>query len=114
MTGPEAIALAAALIAAILALTVLTVLRGMSRSVERLQASVDELARGAATTDDLREVVAEAVAVSGPPGAVDGKPDLAASRVPAVLRTGPVVKAMAFGTGTAHVARRLRDGKRGE
>lgn len=114
MTGPEAIALAAALIAAILALTVLTALRGVSRSVERLQTSLDALAHGAATTDDLRQAVAEAVAVSGPADAVDGKPDLAASRVPAALRTGPVVKAMAFGTGTAHVARRLRNAKRAE
>ena len=114
MTGPEAIALAAALIAAILALTVLAVLRGLARSVDHLRTSVDELARGAATTEDLRAAVAQAVAAPGAHGSVDSKPDLAASRVPAALRTGPVVKAMALGTGTAHVARRLRNGKRGE
>ena len=88
----------------LIALTVLRTTRTLQRSVADVQASIDELAAGAATIEQLR------AAVAGEPEPVD-EPDPVVSRVPPVLRTRSVVKAMALGTGTAHAARRLRNGR---
>ena len=85
-------------------LVVLLAMRGLRRSIADLQASVDDLADGAPTLEQLK------AAVAGEPEPVD-EPEPVVSRVPPVLRTRSVVKAMALGTGTAHAARRLRNGR---
>lgn len=85
---------------------VLGAARGLRRSIADLQASVDDLAAGAATLDDLKAAVRE----PGEPDITE-EPEAVVSRVPPVLRTRSVVKAMALGTGTAHAARRLRNGR---
>lgn len=87
-------------------LVVLLATRALTRSIADLQASIDDLAAGAATLDDLRAAVH---APQEPETADLTEPVV--SRVPSVLRTRSVVKAMALGTGTAHAARRLRNGK---
>jgi hypothetical protein len=88
----------------VLVLVVLRHLRALRRSVDDLAASVGQLSDGAATVDDLRAAVAAAVTPQPEPEAEPAP----VTRVPQVLRTGPVIKAMALGSGTAHVARRLR------
>ena len=108
MTGAEwAIWLLVLATGAVLA-GVLLALRVLTRSVDDLRATVDELSSGAATVDDLRAAVAEAVPARPADEMSPAPADV--SRVPQVLRTGPVIKAMALGSGTAHVARRLRGG----
>ena len=87
-------------------LVVVLATRGLKRAIANLQASVDDLAAGAATLDDLRAAVH---APEMPDASELAEPVV--SRVPPVLRTRSVVKAMALGTGTAHAARRLRNGK---
>jgi hypothetical protein len=98
-----AIAIAAA--ALVVTLAVLVALRGLGRSVAQLQGSIDDLAAGAATIEQLR------AAVAGEPEPPAEPDPVVVSRVPPVLRTRSVVKAMALGTGTAHAARRLRNGR---
>lgn len=104
MTGAEWTAVAIAAAALLVTLAVLVAVRGLHRSVTQLQASVDDLAAGAATIEQLR------AAVTGEPEPTE-EPEPVVSRVPPVLRTRSVVKAMALGTGTAHAARRLRNGR---
>jgi hypothetical protein len=99
----EALTLAAALLAVVLVVVALVSLRSLRRSVDDLHLVVDGLSAGAATTDDLRAAVAAALDPEVPEQASEP-----VSRVPRVLRTGPVIKAMAIGSGTAHAARRLR------
>ncbi len=91
-------------VAVLLVALVLVALQGLRRAVADLHTSIDDLAAGAATIDELKR------AVSGEPDPVD-EPEPVVSRVPTVLRTRSVVKAMALGTGTAHAARRLRNGR---
>jgi hypothetical protein len=99
-----AAALILGVVTVVLVALALLVLRGLRRAVADLQTSIDTLAAGAATLDDLKR------AVSSEPDPVD-EPEPVVSRVPTVLRTRSVVKAMALGTGTAHAARRLRNGR---
>jgi hypothetical protein len=91
-------------LAVMLVAVALVALQALRRAVADLQTSIDDLAAGAATIDDLKR------AVSSEPDPVD-EPEPVVSRVPTVLRTRSVVKAMALGTGTAHAARRLRNGR---
>ena len=105
MSAGEAVVLGAVLIGLVLAAAVLVVLRDVRRDLEGLRAELHSLAVGAATIDDLEAAVRAAIP-RGPGDDASADP-VPASRVPQVLRTGPVVKAMALGSGTAHVARKL-------
>ena len=104
MSAGEAVVLGAALIGLVLAVAVLVALRDVRRDLDGLRTELGDLSAGAATIDDLRAAVAAAVPATGDDASADGAP---VSRVPKVLRTGPVVKALALGSGTAHVARKL-------
>ncbi|MEY2476123.1 MAG: hypothetical protein QOG87_1438 [Actinomycetota bacterium] len=107
MSAAEWIALAVAATALIFTLAVLAGLRGLRRSVDSLHVSIEAMSNGAATIDDLKAAVRPLL--TGEPEPMD-EPEPVVSRVPPVLRTRSVVKAMAIGTGTAHAARRLRNG----
>jgi hypothetical protein len=91
-------------LAVVLLAVVERTVRALAREVRELHATVDALASGAPTLEQLR------AAVAGVPEPTD-EPEPVVSRVPPVLRTRSVVKAMALGTGTAHAARRLRNGR---
>ena len=104
MSGADWIAIGVSAVTLVIALAVLRTARTLQRSVAGVQTSVDDLAAGAATIEQLR------AAVAGEPEPAE-EPDPVVSRVPPVLRTRSVVKAMALGTGTAHAARRLRNGR---
>jgi hypothetical protein len=112
----DTIIVIAALLAAALGLVVLRGVRILGRRLDALQTALDEQrAAAAAATSDLGQEVARITAQVDRLADAAGLPELDAppprvSRVPQVLRTRPVVKAMAFGTGTAHAARRLRSG----
>jgi hypothetical protein len=86
------------------ALAVVVALRSLTRSVEELRTEI----AGAATVEDLRAALAE---IPDPPD--DGEPERPLTRVPTMLRSPGVIKAMALGTGTASAARRLRGGSNG-
>ena len=107
MSAAEWVALAVAATALLLTVAVLATVRGLRRSVDSLHFSVEALSSDAATVEDLRDAVRPL-----PVGESDtaDEPEPVVSRVPTVLRTRSVVKAMALGTGTAHAARRLRNG----
>ena len=98
-------ALLLGVVATLLLAIALLALRRLGRAVAYVQASIDDLAAGAATIDDLKR------AVAGHEEPADEPDPVVVSRVPPVLRTRSVVKAMALGTGTAHAARRLRNGR---
>ena len=101
------IALSLSIVTLVLMVAVFAGLRRLTTAVAGVQQSLDELASGAATVEDLKGAVAAALDPTPEP-----EPEPApVSRVPPVLRTRSVVKAMALGTGTAHAARRLRNGK---
>ncbi len=105
MSAGEWVAIGVSCLTLVVAIAVLRSTRTLKRSVAHLQDSVDDLAAGAATIEQLKAAVAGDPA----PGADTTEPVV--SRVPPVLRTRSVVKAMALGTGTAHAARRLRNGR---
>jgi hypothetical protein len=112
VSNSEWVAVAMAAVALFLAVAVLVGLRGLRRSMTRLQAGVDALAADP-SLDDLHDAMAglrnrvDAIArATGVPEPVEP----VRSRVPTMLRSRGVVKAMALGSGTAHVARRLRNG----
>jgi hypothetical protein len=104
VSAAEWTAVVIATAALVVTVAVFAAVRGLGRSVTRLQESIDDLVAGAATIEQLK------AAVAGEPEPVD-EPEPVVSRVPPVLRTRSVVKAMALGTGTAHAARRLRSGR---
>jgi hypothetical protein len=107
VSAAEWVAISISALTLVVTFGVLRTTKGLRRSVAELHSSVDALSAGAATTDDLRAAVR--AVVDGEPDPVD-EPEPVVSRVPTVLRTRSVVKAMALGTGTAHAARRLRNG----
>lgn len=90
--------------------------RGIRRSVDTLRTDLAELGtRADVTADEFRAAIARTNAQLDRLADHAGLPDIDVQpprppRVPAVLRTGPVIKALAFGTGTAQAARRLRNG----
>jgi hypothetical protein len=100
------LALAIALVALALIAATLAGIWSLRRSVGGIHDEIERLHQGAATADDLRAAMADVLADAT---ALDPTDELGPiSRVPQRLRTGPVIKAMALGSGTAHVARRLR------
>jgi hypothetical protein len=99
-----ALALAVALVLALLALIV-AALWSLRGDVAGLRVDIEQLRRASATPDDVRAAVAASVAEANAPATDDAA---SVSRVPQRLRTRPIIKAMAFGSGSAHVARRLR------
>jgi hypothetical protein len=101
-----ALAFIVAVLAVVLVVLILDGIRGLRRDVDRLHGEVAQLQRNAATAHDVRTAVANGIADATRPVVEDDTP--AISRVPDKLRTGPVIKAMALGSGTAHAARRLR------
>ena len=116
MTGAAWAALAVAGLAVLLSAAVLVSVRGLRRSVTRVEAALETEVEGLAVALDelqaslgtLRRQVDRLADANGLPELDAPEPRL--SRVPSVLRTRSVVKAMALGTGTAHAARRLRHG----
>lgn len=102
MLGPMDVAVIVLGVAfVVLGLAVVVALRTLTRSVDQLRAEV----AGAPSLDDLRTAVAQAL---DPP--VETEPERPVTRVPTMLRSPGVIKAMALGTGTASAARRLRQG----
>jgi hypothetical protein len=108
MSGTEVLAVAVAAALAGVGIGLLFALQRMTRTVAELRSAVDELrAETVPLVAELGERV-DGMADRLPPPPEPPAPPPPVSRVPTALRRGPVVKALALGSGTAHAARRLR------
>jgi O-antigen ligase len=115
ITAGETAAIIASVALAILAVGLLFAISSLLRTLRQLRASLEQFNREAVPlVGDLRSTVgqanAELVRVDGLLGTaenISGTLD-SASRLAYLFFANPVVKAMAFGAGTARAARRLR------
>ena len=115
ITAGETAAIIASVALAILAVGLLFAISSLLRTLRQLRISLEQFNREAVPlVGDLRSTVgqanAELVRVDGLLGTaenISGTLD-SASRLAYLFFANPVVKAMAFGAGTARAARRLR------
>ncbi len=115
MTAAEVAALVASCVSAVLVVALAVTLSSLLTTLRELRAATEELRRtGGPLVADMRRTVDHATAELDRVGDViaaaeniTGTVDSASKLAYAAL-SNPVVKVMAFGTGTARAARRLR------